>query len=106
MDNEQKQRYLQLKEELVAIEQAIDGLHEEEASILAEIDALEREASKQQLPELEHQLLTAFTQLIAAGSAMAQVALDLHIPPTVFEPVLRPHEYPTPTADTEQKKAS
>jgi|GEM_PF-2218064 len=105
MNEEQKEQYLHLKQEIEDIEHDLDALHKEEAAILAEIDALEREARERKLREIEHQLLAAFTRLVAAGSAMAQVAIDLQVPPTVFSPVLKPHEQPVRNRE-ERKEAS
>ncbi|MHB9109793.1 MAG: hypothetical protein ACYDCO_22300 [Armatimonadota bacterium] len=105
MNDGEKQRYHQLKQEIDNIRHDLDVLHKDEVSILAEIEALEREARERGLHDIEQQLLAACTRMVAAGSVLAQVSIDLQVPPTVFEPALKPHEQPA-GGEEERKEAS
>ncbi len=104
MNDDQQQLYLRIKNEIQRIEEALDELHHEEASIAADIDALVRAARARDLHFVEHQLQAAATRLANAGSLLAQVAIDLQAPATGFAP--KPQEMPGREGDEPQQEAA
>jgi len=84
MNETREARVAALRDAIDHLREALDQLHKDETAVLHAVDALERDARAAGEVDVMQRLLGVYARLVTFGSGLAQVSLDLMIPPTVY----------------------